>query len=68
MLWNFISFCPKNLPYQKNMIPQQKIWSGCYCLLPPTQKRSEFGPWQSLSRDVLGQEQIFINLGPQMAK
>ena len=54
MLWNFISFCPKNLPYQKNMIPQQKMWSGCYRLLPPTQKRSEFGPWQSLSRDVLG--------------
>ena len=28
----------------KNMIPQQKMWSGCYRLLPPTQKRSEFGP------------------------
>ena len=37
----------------KTMIPQQKIWAGCYRLLPPTQKRSEFGPWQSLSRDVL---------------
>ena len=39
----------------KNMIPQQKMWAGCYRLLPPTQKRSEFGPWQSLSRDVLVQ-------------
>ena len=38
----------------KTMIPQQKMWAGCYRLLPPTQKRSEFGPWQSLSRDVLG--------------
>ena len=37
----------------KTMIPQQKMWAGCYRLLPPTQKRSEFGPWQSLSRDVL---------------
>ena len=35
------------------MIPQQKMWSGCYGLYPPTQKRSEFDPWQSLSRDVL---------------
>ena len=39
---------------KKNMIPQQKMWAGCYRLLPPTQARSEFGPWQSLSRDVLG--------------
>ena len=40
----------------KTMIPQQKMWAGCYRLLPPTQKRSEFGPWQSLSRDVLEQD------------
>ena len=30
--------------HTKNMIPQQKMWAGCYRLLPPTQKRSEFGP------------------------
>ena len=45
------------------MIPQQKMWAGCYRLLPPTQKRSEFGPWQSLSRDVLGLEPTFYETG-----
>ena len=37
----------------KNMIPKQKMWARCYRLLPPTQARSDFGSWQSLSRHVL---------------
>ena len=58
----FVTFCPKDLSYQKIGFHDKKMWAGCYQLLPPTIIISESGLWPSLSRYVLD---IFISpIGP----